>query len=418
MFMVRRDPCAARAGARLRSKMAMAAAGALFSAHAAAETPDIDIRGSVGVEYARAPGFVGDAGDGTRFENPGQARENLALKFQFEANHDLSEHVSAGARFFLREDTADDQRDEMRFDELWLQYAGEQWDLRVGNQLVTWGSIESVSPIDIVNPRDYVEDIVEPVKMGIPAARWRWRFEEGDFSAYLFPRYEPSRYVPPSSYYSFSGGLPNRYPEKRWHGDEFALRYFHPGDGMDIAVSYFSGYERNTSFDPAPDGLAFEGHTFRARRLGVEATKIVGDLVLKGEFVGRTSDEPGNRRALLYVLGAEYTLSSIWKHSDLTLFVEYLAASRNVHREELFQNDLFAAARWAINDQRTQRLQAGFFLDLDNPSGHVYRVEYSISPFPNAEIMARYTDTRDYYPGPRHVERDDGVFYLLTRYNF
>jgi len=389
---------------------------------AAAGTParaadGLTVRGNVGVETLRLPRFEGEA-FGTRFTNPLQRRDNTALRAQLEVAGKLSANWSGAVRAFVREDVRNDDRDARRLDEAWVQYATPKWDLRLGNQLVTWGSVESVSPLDVVNPRDYEEDIVEPAKVGLPMARARWRMQNSDLSLYWLPGFDASRYAGPRSYYAIGGGLPNDYPGYRWNAKQFALRYFKSAGNLDVGLSFLRGLERNARFELAPSGDRLTGSTFFSNRLGTDLTYVLDNLVLKAEAVYRTSHEPGNRRALLWALGGEYTWSGVWRKSDLTLFVEHLGASRNVRDIELMQNDLFAAVRWSFNDAYKQRLQLGTFLDLDRRPSYVWRIEHQLSPSENVDVGARYTVTRNYYPGPRHVERDTGVLHLFLRYNF
>jgi hypothetical protein len=385
----------------------------LFSTGSQAQEDALQMRGNVRLEYLRLPRFEGEGG----VTNPLQKRDNVAFKGQLDASYRLDARWNAGLRAFVREDFVNDDRDDVRLDEAWVQYGTPSWDLRVGNQLVTWGSVESVSPLDIVNPRDYEEDIVEPLKMGVTMARLRWRLERGDMTVYWLPGFEPSRFAGPHSYYAIGGGLRDVYPDTRWQTNQWAARYFQTYDGFDIGVSYVQGLERNADFEYEPSTNALVGTLYESRRYGTDITWVIDDLVLKAEAVWRTSDREGNRHALLYALGTEYTLSSVWGHSDLSLFAEYLASSSNVRDIELMQNDLFAALRWTFNDQYKQRLQVGTFADLDQGNARVWRIEHQISPWDNVDVGARYTATRHYYPGPRHVEPRTGVLQFFIRFN-
>ncbi len=391
---------------RTAIRIIVAAAGLLTGSLAFAQFAS---RGFVEAEYNGYPVFAA---------NRQQTDKELAYKLQLEASYKVNSAVSFAARGFLRKDSYNNDRDVARFDELWVQYGTPQWDVRVGNQLVVWGSVESISPIDIVNPRDYEEDLVEPLKVGIPAVRLRKRFDNGELSFYWLPFYQPSRFAGPHSFYSFSGGLPVTYADSGRHDNQWAARYFQNADGFDFGVSFFNGLERNATFgiNSTHDGLV--GRTYRAQRLALEVTKTVKELLLKGEFSYRTTQQEGNRRALLYALGAEYTISSAWKHSDLSFFAEYLASSSNVRKLELNQNDLFAAIRWTFNDHYKQQIRAGLFWDLDQRQAHVYRAEYTASPTENTVAGIRYTSTRDYFPGPRYAERKDGVLHVFFRNNF
>lgn len=397
---------------RLRACIGIAASLACLGAAAG----ELSVRGNVALEAARYPAYRGTAPDPV--ENPQQERSNLAFKGQLDLAYTASDKVSYGLRAFGRRDAANDQRDTLRLDEAWAQYAAERWDLRVGNQVVTWGSVESVSPLDIVNPRDYEEDLVDPRKIGVPAARARWRFGSGDFSVFWLPYYKPSIVPGQKSYYSLGGGLRQQDPDSRWDASQFAARWFHSGSGYDVGVSYVHGRERDPSFEFDPATTSLVGRAPKSRRLGIDVTKVFGDLIVKGELVHRHVDRPSGRNSLLYVLGVEYTLSPFWEHSELTFFAEYLGASRNVRRSELFGNDLFLAVRWTLNDRYRQRLQVGTMRDLDRGSAHVLRVEYSGSPVDNVDVGVTWTDTRNFFPGPRHVESDDGAWQIFVRYNF
>ncbi len=410
--------CAAAGRQRPAGTLLFACAALACSAAVLAQPSEgLKLRGNVAAEYLRLPSFEGEAG-GVRYANPLQERNNAALKLQLEASQRLDENWSAAGRAFLREDGHNHDRDAARLDEAWLQYATPGWDLRVGNQLVTWGSVESVSPLDVINPRDYEEDLVEPAKVGLAMARMRWRLPASDLSLYWLPGFKPSTFAGPHSYYAIGGGTPNVYPQERWNAHQWAVRYFGSANDLDIGLSFLRGLERNARFEFDPTSQSLHGSTYFSNRLGTDLTYVAGDLVLKLEAVYRTTQQEGNRKALLYALGTEYTLSSVWRHADLTLFTEYLASSNNVRDIELMQNDVFAALRWTLNDELKQRLQIGTFLDLDTSDAYVWRIEHQLSPSENVDIGARYTVTRNYYPGPRHLERDTGVFHLFARYNF
>lgn len=397
----------------------IAVAAAQAQAETEAEAEQINLRGHVGFEAASYPRFLGEGGA----RNPTQADSNLALRAQVEASYAANPHTSFALRGFLRQDADNAQRNAARWDEAWVQYAAPQWDVRVGNQWVTWGSVESVSALDIVNPRDYEEDMVEPRKIGLLMGRFRWRLPSSDLSVYWLPRYEPTHFAGSQSYFSLAGGLPQVNPASRHDASQWAARYFRSVDSLDIGVSYFSGLERNPAFEFDPAQGAMVGRTYATRRWGVEVARTVGSAVLKGEFVYRPrhsgpAGSGGQHRALLYVVGAEYTVPSVWRHSELTLFAEYLGSSHNVEQTELMQNDAFIALRWTLNDRHRQRLQVGTFRDLSQGNAHIYRAEYLVSPQENIDVTLSYTHSRNYYPGPRHLEPRDGVFYLLAKYNF
>lgn len=379
---------------------------------------DLNARGFAEINYDYFPQFIG-AIDAIQYTNDKQVQESGTTKLQLEGGYSPSgSRMSINSRLYLRYDSENTDRNDARFDELWIQYAFPDWDVRAGNQLITWGSVESVSPLDVINPRDYEEDIVEPVKIGTPVVRVRRRFSDSELSVYWLPYYEPSIYAGPHSYYAIGGGLPNEYPDSKWQGQQVAARYFYTGDGYDIGFSYMDAYERNAGFHLDEQLLTLLGETYKSKRYGFEGTYTLDEVLLKSEIVYRTSDEPGNEHTWLYALGAEYTASSIIGHSDLTFFGEYLAASSNAQDFELMQDDIFVAARWSFNDLYQQRFQIGYFEDMDYTAGYALRVEYKISPQEGWDLGLRLTSTRHYYPGPVHIENDTMAYRVFLKASF
>jgi hypothetical protein len=386
-----------------------AGAGAALACGSVARGAAFTHRGFVAAEYNYLP---------LHESNPLQAQREWGGKLQWESSFKLSDVVRGEARLFAREDASNDDRDVARVDELWLQYARYAWDVRLGNQLITWGSVESFSPLDVINPRDYEDDVIEPVRMGIPALQVRRKLNGDDLSLYWLPYFEPTAIPGARSYYSVSGGLPLDEPDSRWAADQWAARYFHAGDGFDAAVSWIHALERNPVYELAPALDRLIGRSFASNRYGLELTRPVGDGVLKTEVVHRTTGEPGIRASWQYVLGGEYTWVSAWRLSDLTLFVEYLGSSGNLQDRELLADDVFIATRWTLNDIHKQQFQGGLFVDREREQSHVFRLEYRFSPNDRLDLVTRYTQDRAYFSLPQRQKSTEGVFYVLARFNF
>jgi hypothetical protein len=54
----------------------------------------------------------------------------------------------------------------------WGEYADTGWDLRIGNQILSWGAADQINPTDVWNPRDFV-DPFQSTKLPITVARVR-----------------------------------------------------------------------------------------------------------------------------------------------------------------------------------------------------------------------------------------------------
>lgn len=77
--------------------------------------------------------------------------------------------------------------------EAWLELYSDDVDLRLGNQILTWGSSDSFSPNDVWNPVDLI-DPLQPIKLPVPLAKLSFhpRFAE-DFILDLVavPQFRP-----------------------------------------------------------------------------------------------------------------------------------------------------------------------------------------------------------------------------------
>src|SRR5262245_10415642 len=188
---------------------------------------------------------------------PVQVDRNDAVSLQFAGAWTINDRVSVGVQPYLRRDFDEPERNTARMNELWVQYATPEWDVRVGPQLTTWGTLESINRVDIFNARDYEQDVLDPAKIGTPAARLRLRSENSDLSLWYIPYFIPSQFPKQYAYYSISGGLP--YSAAPSHAaNQFAVRWFRAGGGFDVGLSYVAAIERTPlfAFDPAIGGIA------------------------------------------------------------------------------------------------------------------------------------------------------------------
>jgi len=349
---------------------------------------------------------------------PGQKEQNQAIRFQFRMENSLGGNWRTGFAPFVRYDFIDNRQSTIRLDEGWVEYAKEKWDVRIGNQIFSWGQMESVNLIDGLNPRDYRDDIVEPAKIGIPAVRFRWKFEESDLSFYALPYYKPSMFPERYNFYSISGGQPiDNAPDK--FEAQGAVRYFHAGDGYDFALSYTNMMEHTPLYDFNASGVLF-ATPFRAQRFGIEATKVLDSLLLKGQGFYRIPQTDLLKSVFFYTLGAEYTFPSVIGLSDLTLFAEYFGTigSGGQVRFQALENSLFTGIRWTANDQSRQEFEAGVINNFNNLGTYLMRISYRRNLTDSIQVNVAYTDSFGFFVFPNLDEDGDGAFRARLRYSF
>ncbi len=65
----------------------------------------------------------------------------------------------------------------LEVNEGWVEFRGEQAELRLGIQTFAWGRLDGIPPTDVLNPRDYHDPLVQDAeerKIGVPAATGTW----------------------------------------------------------------------------------------------------------------------------------------------------------------------------------------------------------------------------------------------------
>lgn len=369
-----------------------------------------DISGSLDYEtyqYPKTPLF------------PGQIEQNHALRLQFRMENNLGGSWRAGFQPFVRYDFVDDRQNTIRLDEGWVEYGREDWDLRVGNQVFSWGQMESVNLIDGLNARDYRDDIVEPTKIGVPTVRFRWKFDDSDLSFYALPYYMPSMFPGRYNFYSLSGGAPIDNAKEKFEA-QGAVRYFHAGDGYDLALSYMNLIEHTPIYDfDYVNGKLF-ATPYRAQRIGIETTKVVGSLLLKAQGFYRIPETPLLKESFPYTVGAEYTFPSIIGLSDLTVFMEYFGTmgSGGQVRFQLLEDSLFTGLRWTANDQARQELEVGAINNFNHVGTYLMRVLYTRNLTDTLQMSLAYTDSFGFFVFPNLDEDGDGAFRARLRYSF
>ena len=228
----------------------------------------------------------------------------------------------------------------IEFQDAYMQVTRDTWDLTVGIKRVTWGVLDERSVVDNINPQDYSRFLLESLaerKIGVPMVKLDWypRWVSGlRLEAVWVPVYVPyrlarpgERWFPPvllvpNSIDTGIEGLPPvnlianyaeiGLPPRTLKNSEVGFRVSRSFSGFDLAVSYFHGFDSNTpafrgegvlevSLINQPPFVAADYFVnvvpdpARIHVWGLEATKVVGPVTLRGEWA--------------FVKGGRYTLN-------------------------------------------------------------------------------------------------------------
>jgi hypothetical protein len=326
---------------------------------------------------------------------PGQVESNLALLLDAQAGYDAGDRWKFSGRLFARKDFLEGDRDALRFDELWVQYATPQWDVRVGNQVHTWGAMETFGITDVLNSRDYQSNIVTPDKIGQPTLRARGLWGNSNLSMYYLPYFIPADYPGQASRYSVGGTVFRRDDAGPEFANQFAARYFYGGSGLDVGVIAFSGLERDALFDADLGTNLITSRSYRSRRVGFDVTKVLGGLLVKTEVVYRDARTPLVDDSLIWAVGFEYTWPSIFRYSDLTAFVEVAGTNQNIQANDFqfSQNNTFVGLTWEAKDRWRQTVDLGWVKNYAKGSGYwALLAEYSLHPMERVKVSLEYQE--------------------------
>lgn len=249
-------------------------------------------------------------------------------------------------------------------------YAGD-WEVRVGFDKVFWGVTEAVHLVDVVNQTDLIEDpIKQEVKLGQPMFRVRTMRSFGTIDVFLLPYFRertyPGKEGRPATDIPVDPHL-TRYESgaEEWHPD-FAARYSNTFDELDLGIAYFQGTARDPILQPALDGggnLVLAPFYPLMKQVSVDMQATFGAWLYKFEGFGR--HELGDDYAAA-TGGIEYTFyGAFGGESDLGTVLEYAHDSRGMNQRNPYQNDVFAALRWAANDAATTSMLGGVAIDAE-----------------------------------------------------
>ena len=281
---------------------------------------------------------------------------------------------------FFRYDGGDPRRTHADLREAYLLLFGEignhEWELRLGVDRVFWGVTESRHLVNIINQIDLVEHPYKEPTLGQPMVHLTW---SGDWGAaeifgltYHRARTFPGRYgrlrfplVVDNERVSYESDA------EQWHLD-LAARYSGSFGPVDVGMSVFDGTSRDPFLllDEDRNGEpALLPYYEQIRQFGLDAQLTAGSWLFKLEAIRRSGAR--NRLGLEedYVasaFGGEYTFYSVFGSAvDLSLLGEWNYDGRGPNATNIFQNDLFLAARCAFNDVQSTEILASIMEDVD-----------------------------------------------------
>lgn len=321
---------------------------------------------------------------------------------------------------FVRWDQADHERSLIDLREAYWAYEADSLDLLIGSNTVFWGVTESVHLVDIINQTDAVADIDGEDKLGQPMVNLALQRDWGLVSLYVMPYFRERTFAGLDG--RFRAPLPVDADQPQYessaeeHHVDLALRYSHYIGDVDIGVSLFSGTSREPRLLPNEDGSAFLPYYDQIDQLGVDLQYTREGWLWKLEAIVRDGFVDTFAAA---VGGLEYTFYQVSDSAaDIGVLLEYQYDGRDAQEPvTIADNDVFVAARLALNDTQDTAVLAGVGYDVDTSETFInIEADRRIGENYVIELRARvFTGAR---PGDLMytLKNDDYLQLQLSRY--
>jgi len=222
------------------------------------------------------------------------------------------------------EDVFGYKRSTNRLREGYIDLRHNEWDFRLGKQIVAWGRTDRLNPTDNLTPRDFtlLDPEFDEDRFGSLAAKAAFNWGRGkSITAVWLPDFSPNVYAftdAPSV--TFQKSEPNS-------SRQFALKYDQSGGAFDWSVSYFDGFDLNPDLALASNSGGVQVISINYHRIkvvGADAATTVGPnrYALEAAYT-RTEDSKGNtpgiKNPFFYgVIGLEHDFTN-----NLTGIVQY-----------------------------------------------------------------------------------------------
>jgi hypothetical protein len=375
--------------------------------------------------------------------NEFEVRGNIEVqgRFFYEAplspsQHDNQISLAAAPEFFwnwndgndsfefvpsARVDQYDDERTHADIRELSWVHVGDDWETRIGVRRDFWGVTEFQHLVDIINQSDSVEDVDNEDKLGQPMINLSVVKDWGIMDFYILPYFRERTFAgeegrPGIPFVNTDNALFES-SDKEQHVD-WAVRWTHSIDDLDIGLSWFEGTDRAPELLPisAPSGFELVPFYKQISQLGIELQANLESSLWKLEVIHNDNNQQD-----YWALqgGLEYSQYGIFEsNADLGYLIEYAWDERGEDSSTTFQNDLFFGNRLALNDVQSTEVLFGLSYDLDFKSTSVL-IEASRRFGDNIKVSldARFFES-DESMDPLYLFRRDDHIQLTAQYYY
>lgn len=185
--------------------------------------------------------------------------------------------------------------------EAYIDYVTDNWDLRVGRQIIVWGKADGLAITDIISPWDYTEFLAQDfddLRIPVDAVKWRLLFNEADLEVVWLPKFQPAILAPPGTPWEFKTQFPKditisfnetEKPDFNLKNGEFGAKLSFYLPWADFSLSAFYTYDdlptmhRMVTKSGDQTSVLLQPKYHRSTFVGAAFSVPYGALVFRGE---------------------------------------------------------------------------------------------------------------------------------------
>lgn len=306
---------------------------------------------------------------------PDQEKQSASVAANVEYYHEFQDNLSLTIEAFYRLDSQDKERShgDLRLTE--FLYYTDSFEITAGLGRVFWGATEFVHLVDIINQTDQVDALDGEQKLGQPMVHLTIPREWGVMEAFALPWFRERTF--PGANGRFRTPIPVDTDQTQYessseeHHFDFAFRYSTNIASSDVGIYYFKGTARDPvlllAFDDTANPPTLYPYYEQIGQTGLDVQLMAGEWLIKAEAYYRTGQ---SRSYAATTFGFEYTFTGIADTMmDMGLIGEYVYDDRdNGWLPTIYENDIMAGVRLAVNDMADSTVLLGVIRDLDSGS--------------------------------------------------
>ncbi len=320
--------------------------------------------------------------------------------------------------------------------EAFLQYSTENWDLKAGRQIISWGVADGIRITDLVSPLDYTEFLARDYDdIRIPVNAFRLKYIKPSYNIEVVFTPVPEFFILPvdeQNPWSFTSSFSipyqinlNNKPDKTIDNSEYGIRFSSYLKGVDFSVSYLHTWNKmpvfNYTYSANADSIFVDAYYNKMDMLGLDLSVTVSKFVVRfeiAEYFSETQEIINNglieKNTTNFLLGFDW-----YPGNDWTVMLQYSCKYISAYEKDMQLDEHTAFSTLSISKGlfRSQlKLSTFTYIDIkyENFFSRIYG-EYSLTD--QIHLLAGY----DWFYGDKGMfvyYKDNSEYWIKAKFSF